>query len=130
MAEAFSGVEEENLKIVDYPDSSDNEGEELFMSDSDSELKGGSDQTELNPCVPEFVPLASRDNSPLTLPHLMEEGKEDCEKVATDWQGIGGLLSGLRKEAGQVRFKYLSSNSQIFLSGRTTPAWPDTPSRP
>ena len=130
VAETFSGVEEENLKIVDYPDSSDNEGEELFMSDSDSELKGGSDQTELNPCVPEFVPLASRDNSPLTLPHLMEEGKEDCEKVATDWQGIGGLLSGLRKEAGQVRFKYLSSNSQIFLSGRTTPAWPDTPSRP
>ena len=107
VAEAFSGVEEENQKIVDYPDSSDNEGEELFMSDSDSELKdaGGSDQTELNPCVPEFVPLASRDNSPLTLPYSLEDGKEDWEKVSADWQGMGGLLRGLRKEAGQVGCK-------------------------
>ena len=108
MAEAFSGEE----KLVDYPDSSDSEGEELFMSDDsdDSELKdtGNSDQTELNPCVPEFVPLASRENSPLTLPYLLEEGKEDWSKVATDWkEGVGGLLRGLREEAGQVGYNYL-----------------------
>ena len=105
-SEAPSGEDEDNMKLVDYPDSSDDESEELFMSDdSDSELKdaGSSDQTELNPYVPEFVPLASRDNSPLTLPHLSDERKEDWEKAATDWQeGVGGILRGLREEAGQV----------------------------
>ena len=119
-AESFLGEEEEHVEIVDYPDSSDNEGEELFMSDSDSELKDtdSSDQPQLNPCVPEFVPLASRDNSPLTLPHLLEEGEEDWEKVATNWQGMGGLLRSLREEAGQVGFKYVSFLQSTKISFR------------
>ena len=110
--EAKSGEKGGCLKLVDYPESGDDESEEYFMSDSDGEWKdsGGTDQTELNPCVPEFVPLASGQNSPLTLPSPLEEGEvaEDWGKVPTDWQGVGGLLRGLREEAGQVRSKNLS----------------------
>ena len=102
----------EDIKIVDYPESSDEE--ELFMSDSDSEVR--EPDTALNPCVPEFVPLASRENSPVALPCVLgEEGvQEDGEGMSQDWQGVGGLLGSLREAAGMV---YADKVVPILLCG-------------
>lgn len=113
-----SKPEKEIQSLVDY--SSDEE--EIFLSDAEEEVEiedpvDGSSSS-LNPDVPEFVPLSSREGSPLTVQEhdagwdqgvgglLQQQGmgglrqEQDLGHLQEQDQGLGSLLQELRLEAG------------------------------
>lgn len=100
--EAESSVERETgLRLVDYSASSD---EEFFMSDEEEAAADVDDEPELaavqlNPHVAEFVPLASREASPLTVEGGLALATEE-QVVAWD-RGVGELLEELRLGEGE-----------------------------
>jgi len=107
----------ESVKLVDY---SCDENEDIFLSDveeSDEEELPTTCAWNLNPEVAEFVPLSSRDPSPLTLlstegsqeeerdkeeqeQEVFQDEKEQTEEEELQEQGIGGLLQSLRTQEG------------------------------
>ena len=94
-----SKPEKEVQSLVDY--SSDEE--EIFLSDAEEEVEVEEPVEEieepvdgcssgLNPDVPEFVPLSSREGSPLT---VQEQETGSDQGLGGLQQGLGGLQQGL-----------------------------------
>jgi NEDD4-binding protein 2 len=102
--------EETSKRLVDYSthDSSQSSGDEedIYQSDTEEghalEAPAGQVIPGLDPSVAEFIPLGSRDGSPVTVPGEEAEGEAEEEGgvEGAEGRGVGGLLQALRAEAG------------------------------
>ena len=108
-------IEEEDSKLAQLVADYSSE-EEIFESDPednnniDSYLENNNDElvtptSVLNPEVPEFIPVESRENSPITVQDQDEERVQEAEQeqeAGTTGQGVAGLLQELRLGVGQT----------------------------